>query len=147
MATKQKLEKKGHKDLEKLQQYQMKLQVLDQQMRQVQENLGHLNRQRTELTVIEHSLEELKGIEIGKEILIPVSSGIFAKAELKNNSKLLVNVGGNTTVERTVDETKNMISSQKEEITKLEQDMQNQLKQLAEEALGIESEIVNSQNV
>lgn len=100
-----------------------------------------VERQKADLQIVQQSLDDLKKTKIGNEILVPVSSGIFAKAELKDNSKLLVNVGGNTTVERTIEETKEMLSKQMNEVAKLEKDLEAQLKKLAEEAIHIETEI------
>ncbi len=130
--------------LEALQQSYMHLQVLDQQMKQVQENLSQLDKQKINLLQVQQSLDALKKVKIDSETLIPLSAGIFALAELKNNKALLVNVGGNIIAEKTVEEAGEMVSQQIQEINNLEKEMETQLRKLAEEAVLTETKI-NSQ--
>lgn len=130
--------------LEAMQQSYMHLQMLDQQMKQVQENLAQLDKQKIDLLQVQQSLDDLKKAGINSETLVPLSAGIFVKAELKNNNTMLVNVGGNITVEKTVEETKEMVSQQLQELKNLEKEMEIQLRKFAEEAILIETKI-NSQ--
>lgn len=130
--------------LEAMQQSYMHLQMLDQQMKQVQENLAQLDKQKIDLLQVQQSLDDLKKAGINSETLVPLSAGIFVKAELKNNNTMLVNVGGNITVEKTVEETKEMVSQQLQELKNLEKEMETQLRKFAEEAILIETKI-NSQ--
>ncbi len=127
--------------MEKLQQHHRQLQAIDQQMRQLQENLMHLDRQRADMVLVQQTLDDIQQTKLGSEVLMPVSSGIFVKAELKNNTELVVNVGSNTLVERTVDETKRIVTDQMGEIKKLVEELEKQLQSLAEEGLRIEKEI------
>lgn len=151
MDGKSAMEEAGDKkELGQLQQHYLKLQMIDQQMRQIQESLIQLDRQLAELEYIEQSLDELRNVKNNSEILVPISSGIFAKAELKNNNELIVNIGGSVTAEKDVDATKRMISDQMSEAAKLGRELEIQLKNLAESALktkGLINSKTKKQNV
>ena len=60
--------------------------------------------------------EELKGLKAGTEMYVPVSGGVFMRAAVKEPDKLLVNVGANTAVTKTVPETIKLIQDQINEI-------------------------------
>ena len=53
----------------------------------------------------EQALDDLKTTKTGTEILVPMASGIFIKAELKDNKELAINVGADTVVKKNIEET------------------------------------------
>ncbi len=139
------LDRPKNEELGKLQQQYLKLQLIDQQIKQVQENLVQLDKQLAELRYIQQSIDELGNIKENSEILVPINSGIFAKAELKSNSELVVNIGGGITAEKNIEETKKMLSNQMNEATTLGRELEVQLKNLVEEALQTEA-LINLKN-
>lgn len=121
------------------------LQLIDQQMKQVQKQIQTLNQQQQDLKLIEESLEELKNTENGKEMFVPISSGIFVKAELKDSNELLVNVGSNIAVKKSVDESKKLIFNQGIELDSLKKQMLGQLEKLSGKAMEIEDVLIKAQ--
>lgn len=117
------------------------LRLIDQQIRQIQKQLQELENQVLEIMYVQQSLDDLKEVKVGKEILVPVSNGIFAKAALKENNELLVNVGANTVVSKDVDSVKKMLEENINEIKKLETRFLQDLQQLSMRATGIEKEM------
>ncbi len=117
------------------------LRLIDQQIRQIQKQLQDLENQIIEIMYVQQSLDELKNVKNGTEILVPVSNGIFAKAALKENNDLLVNVGANTVVEKDVDSVKKMLETNINEIKKLEQYFLQELQKLGLQATSIEKEM------
>src|SRR3989344_3999359 len=89
---------------EERQQRYMQFQLLQQQLEQVNEHLQLLNQQAAELDISINAVNELGQTELDNEILAPISNGIFLKAKLIDNKKMIVNVGSDTTVEKTVPE-------------------------------------------
>ena len=87
------------------------------------------------------SLEDAKDIEQGTEILVPLSSGIYAKAELKGNKNFIVNVGSNIALVKDIDSTKKLIESQIDEIKKLQENLITQLENSTAKAALLEHEI------
>jgi prefoldin alpha subunit len=91
---------------------QLELQMLIQQITQMQQQLEELEKQIMEVNNIQSSLEDLKKVKPGTEIEVPIANGIFAKAEIKNNKTLKVNVGSGVIVTKTIDETKALLEGQ-----------------------------------
>ena len=75
-----------------------------------------LENRRVELLLIKSSLEDLKE---GSDLLIPIGAGIYAKAKLTDADEFLVNVGSNVIVKKSINEVKEMIDKEIEEIEKL----------------------------
>jgi prefoldin alpha subunit len=116
-------------DQEHKQKY-MQLQAMHQHIEQMQENMKTLEKQVAELVYVEQSLDEMQGVQEGTEILVQLASGIFARAELKEPQTLRVNVGANVVVEKTVNQTRKLLTSQVEDLQKVQLDLQGQFTQV-----------------
>ena len=125
----------------KLQKLYMQFQVLDQNIKQVQQQAQTLNTQLVELVGATRNFEELKNVKAGTEILVPISSGVYAKAEIKDTENMLVNVGANTTVKKSIGDTKQVIEVQVEEMKRLQKQMLEELNRLTTQAALIEKEM------
>jgi prefoldin alpha subunit len=87
----------------------MEFKMLDQYIKQLQSQLEMITHQLIELNATSNSLNEFNNLSAGKEMFVPLSSGIFAKASIKDTSELLVNVGANVAVKKDVNSTKKLI--------------------------------------
>ena len=125
----------------KTQEMYMEFQALDQRIKQIQKQLEMLTNQIMEMTGTSNSLEEFDKIKKDKEIFVPLSSGIFAKATLKESSELLVNVGANTVVTKNPSSAKKLIDKQIEEMKNLHRRMVEDLEKMAERAGNLEMEL------
>jgi prefoldin alpha subunit len=119
----------------------MEFQVLEQQIKQLEKQNTMLNNQLMELMMTNQGLEDTKKIKEGTEILTPLSSGIYAKAQLKDSKNLIVNVGSSITVVKDVNSAKKMIEDQIEEIKKLQENLVDQLQTQTTKAASLEQEI------
>ena len=126
------------KDLQK--KYQ-ELQTLDQHMKKLNDELTTLENKTTEIESIKQSLEELKKTTKDDEILVPVSNGIFLKAKIQDKEKLLVNVGSDTIVQKTIEETKELVSEQQKELEKYKSEIITQMTAVDEQAYLLEKEL------
>jgi len=126
---------------EKLQKLYMEFQVLEQQIKQLEKQNTMLNNQLMELMMTNQGLEDTKKIKEGTEILTPLSSGIYAKAQLKDSKNLIVNVGSSITVVKDVNSAKKMIEDQIEEIKKLQENLVDQLQTQTTKAASLQQEI------
>ena len=106
------------------------MEQLNQQVKQAKQQLEHLSQQFNEIEYIVDSLEQLKELKEGDEILAPVSNGIFIKAKVTDAKKLKVNVGTDTVVEKSVDDTKKLLSDQSKEIEKVHSQIAERMEQL-----------------
>ncbi len=123
------------------QQKYMELQMINNQAKELQKQIQALENQVGEVDNILNNIDELKEIKLGTEILVPVANGIFLKAELKDSNNLKVNVGGNTVVVKTVDETKKLLGDQSLEIREVHDQLIAQLKKIIEHAEKTEEEL------
>ena len=124
------------KNQQKMQQMYLELQLLTAQIREQEKQLQMLESQLMEIAVSKQSVEEFSKAKTGKEILFPVSTGVFAKGELKDNKELLVNIGSNTIVKKTVEETKKIIDKQFVEIQKVQRQILESITKLSQKALS-----------
>ena len=126
---------------ENLQKLYLEFQMLDQQIKQLEKQNTAINNQLMELMVTKQSLDDMKNTDEKTEILVPLSSGIYAKAELKDNKIFIVNVGSNTALIKDINSTKNMIEEQIAEIKKLQENLVNQLQAQTTRAASLEQEM------
>ena len=126
---------------EKLQKLYMEFQILSQRIQQLEKQNEALNNNLMELMVTNQSLDDIKSIKEKTEILVPISSGIYAKADIKESDSFLVNVGANTILVKDLKSTKEVIESQIVEIRKLQESLAEQLQEMVAKASSMEQEI------
>lgn len=124
-----------------MQELYLKFQMVHEQINEIEKQDQMFNSQIVELTSTIQSLDDFKKLKEGTEILVPLNRGMYAKAELKDNTGLLVNVGANVTVEKDIESTKKLINEQIAEITNVQQQMIASMQQLTSQAALIEGEI------
>ena len=117
--------------------------MIDQHVKQLQKQLEMVTNQLIELASTNNSLDEFKKIEIGKEIFVPLSSGIFVKAGIKETSELLVNIGASVAVKKDIASTKKLIQNQIEELEKIQKQMINDLEKMTNHAAQLEMNLQN----
>ena len=115
--------------------------MLQQQMEQVSQHLEMFNQQLAELDISINAIKELKHAEKDNEVLAPIADGIFFKGKLVDNQKLVVNVGSNVTVERTIPEVLVLLEQQKEETGKRLQEADEVMQHISKEAMKIYQEV------
>ena len=125
----------------KAQEIYMEFQMLEQHIRQLQSQLEMVTHQLMELAATSSSLDEFKKISSGKDIFVPLSAGIFAKASIKDTSDLLVNVGANVAVKKDIDSTKKLIQGQMDEIRKIQKQMADELDKMMHHAAQLEMQL------
>lgn len=125
----------------KAQELYMEFKVVEQHIKQMQAQLEAITHQIMELRSTSSSLDEFRKISAGKEIFVPLSSGIFAKASLKDTSELLVNVGANTVVKKDANSAKSLIQSQVDEMKKIQTQMIAELEKMTSHASQIEMQL------
>ena len=94
----------------------MQFQRLQQQLEKISEHVELLHQQEAELDISQNAIDELSKTPLHNEILVPIANGIFFKAEVKENTTLIVHVGSDTTVEHTVEDVLGLLEKQQKEI-------------------------------
>ncbi|MBI4439435.1 prefoldin subunit alpha [Candidatus Woesearchaeota archaeon] len=126
---------------DELQRKYIEMKMIEQQILNVQNHLKIMEQQMGELIVTIEGLEDFSSVKDGSEILLPLSSGIFTKAVLKKESKLLINVGADVVVEKDAEGTADLLRKQLEELKEAQEDLVNQLQQIVNYASNLEQEI------
>lgn len=126
---------------QELQEKYMEMKTIEEQMKEIHQQGQAVEQQLIELINANQGLDDFKKTEKGKEILVPISSGIFAKANIKENNKFLVNVGADTVVEKDIESTKDLLEKQIKELKKLHEHINIQMQKLAINASVIEQEL------
>ncbi|MEM0093925.1 MAG: prefoldin subunit alpha [Thermofilum sp.] len=65
------------------------------------------------------TLRNVSALEGAKEVLIPLSAGVYMKALVNKQEKFLVNIGSNILVEKNLEETIETLNKRREELTQL----------------------------
>ncbi len=110
----------------------MQLSMLEQQAREVQQQIALVNQKINELDLLKISLDKLNHSK-EQEFLAPLGEGVFVKAHLQEK-ELFVNVGSKLVVKKSIKETEQVIDkqiSQLEDVRKeLEENIENLNKEL-----------------
>ncbi|WNY28554.1 Prefoldin subunit alpha [Methanimicrococcus stummii] len=118
------------------QEYQRSVEALQSQMEMV----------RTTLAGCDSSINTIEALKAAaaagnSESVIPVGSGCFVHAEIRDFSKVIVNIGSGANVEKNVDDALAFLSERKEKLEKMIQDLNESLAQILQNMREIESKL------
>ncbi|MBL7059164.1 prefoldin subunit alpha [Candidatus Pacearchaeota archaeon] len=117
----------------------MKINLLQQQAEQFQQQLQAIEQNILELTTLNIDLDEIKGAK-GKEILSPIGRGIFVKSKL-DSENLNVDIGEGIFAKRNINETKEIVKSQIKKLEGLRENLDQGLLKIEEESQKIMIEV------
>ena len=126
---------------QQMQKVYMEYQMLDQQVKQMEKQLQAIESQIIDLQGIIINLDEFKSVNKGKEILFQLSPGIFSKAKLNDANELIVNVGAGIAVTKNIEQTKEILSRQLNEMQQVSVQISNEIRSLVTRAAQIEQEL------
>ncbi|MBI2672472.1 prefoldin subunit alpha [Candidatus Woesearchaeota archaeon] len=112
---------------EEIQKKYIELQLLNQQIKQIQEQYMLMQRQLNELAALQNNLMEIKDSNKEPEMFSSLGSGVYVASRLLDNKNVLVNVGNGVLVEKELSEAGNLIKTQMEELTKTMEKVREQL--------------------
>ncbi len=116
-----------------LREHYMEMQMLDSQVKQMQQQIQQIEMQKIEVAATKEALDNLRNSEKNAEMLAPISQGIFVRAKVADADNLIVNVGSNVAVPKSIDETKKLLDEQLVNIGKAEKELGAHLQKLDEE--------------
>ena len=129
---------------EELQKKYIELQTKEHQLQKINEQLTNILHHIGELKVVEDTLNEIKKTKEGTEVLVPLGSGIFAKANLKDNKKLNISVGSKVNVVKSLDETKDLVNKQIKNMGDLALEVENNMHEVSKDMRDIQQELIKS---
>lgn len=128
---------------EQMQRRYMELQLLSHQIKDMQKQVQTIDGQLMDLEATNNALDELSKTKEKSEMFVPVSSGVFAMAELKGSKELLVNVGAGVAVKKPISDVREMIDEQLVELGNYRQQALAQLESQIVNAKKLEKELRN----
>ena len=128
---------------ENLKERYMEYQLLMQQLQQLQQNVSDLEKHVVDLNSLADNLNSLNDSEADGETLMPLGSGIFVKGTLKDNKNIIMNVGANVCVEKTVPEAKGVVSKQLNEVGGVIKQIQDEINNTTIRLQELQSEFQN----
>lgn len=126
---------------EEMREKAIQFELLKQQVEAIEKQIAELEAKTSELTMVQHSINEIKG-QRGKEILVPMGSGVFMKGNLASDSEMLVELGANVVAGKSAKETVAIIQKQLKEIDRVKDQMREDLFKFIAQMEQLEPEIV-----
>ncbi len=126
---------------EKLKEKFVQYQQIQEQLKQFRAFFEELSNKGTEITGIIEALDEIKDTKKGKKLLVPIASGIFLSTELIDPNQVIVNVGSEVCVNRSVDDTKSMLQKRLADVEKQAGEVETIITQLTTVEMELEAEL------
>lgn len=114
-------------------------------MEKIQEHLQLMAQHHAELEISQNALKQLGEAKVGTEVLASIADGIFIRADLKDNQKVIVNVGSNTTVERSIPEAIDLLKQQHESLVERIAETEKVLTEMNAQAMQIYQDVEKCQ--
>ena len=119
----------------------IEFQMMHQQMKQIQKHLELMEEGLGELISAQESLKEIGTLKEGTQILLPLTNGVFAKAQLADQNMFLVNVGAGVVVGKTLEQVRKLLEDQAEEMAKQQHELAETLENLSTKASELQEEL------
>ena len=117
---------------EQLRRTSVELRLLEQTAEALQSRINMVNAVITDLVYAGMALEGLEKEKENSELLVPIGGNSYIKAKLDNPDKVVIGMGAGVSVEKTLQEAKEMVKNRQENLGKTRMSLQQQLAQVAE---------------
>lgn len=123
----------------------VQIKILEDQIGQMEEQMRLIDREILEFNALQSILDEIKE-STNREIIVPLGKDVFIKSKIDDGSRILVNVGSRTIVEKDIEQTKNILMNKmdtfleaRESIGKEADDIIQKIEKIDKEIMGIQS--------
>jgi len=132
---------KNQENKKVVQQKILELQIIQQHAEELQRTLQVLNQQAQEMQKLDESLDNFSKIKGNEQIFSQLGPGVFVEANLNNSKSLMVNIGSEIAIEKSIPEAKELIQDQLNEIGNSMEKTQEQLQKIAIHAQSIQEDL------
>lgn len=129
-------EQEARRLIAEYQEYQRSVEALQNQMEMVRNTLAGCESSVNTIAALKEAAES--GVT---ESVIPVGSGCFVHAEIRDFSKVIVNVGSGANIEKNADDALAFLQERKSRLEKMIQDLNDSLAQFLQNMRDIESRL------
>ncbi len=116
------------------------LELIQRQIQSVESQLDEIVKQKEQVKTSVKALKDLSE-EKSEEVLVPIVNGVFAKAKLLDTKKLLVSVGSNVLVSKSIDEAVKLLEDNVKELETYQGQLEATYKQLIAEFNRIQDQL------
>ena len=109
---------------EEVQKQLYQIEIYKQQINRLQEELGKIEILKLEIL---KSIESMEGLKQSKEILIPLGGGVFTRVKVQDCENVIVNVGADVFVEKSIEETIRKFKESSKELSNAENKIKEQI--------------------
>ena len=120
------------KEEEELRKLSVEMRFLEQTAESLQQRISMVNAAITDLTYANMALESIEKEKENAELLVPIGGSSYIKVKLANPDKVIVGMGANVSIEKTLPEAKAIVKERLEELEKTMRSAQQQFGQIAE---------------
>lgn len=129
---------------EEIQQAIVEFQMVDQQIKVLHQQLNILEQQTTEISSVVENLESLKTVKPKTKAFAQIGPGISMETTLEKPNEVLMNIGANTLVKKSLPEAQEMLNEQIEEMKRITESMQTEVQKLMAHAQKLRQDIQNA---
>ena len=115
---------------EKFRRLSVELRMLEGTVETIQSRMNIVNTALTELSVANMTLEGLEKEKQNSSLLVPVGGGSYVKAKLDNADTVIIGIGAGVATERTINEAKENIGKRIADVENTMEALQQQLTQV-----------------
>ena len=103
------------------------IQTLHEGLESLSQTAKEVEKQLDSITITKNAIDTIVETKEGTEILAPLADGIFVKTKLDKDKTLIINIGSETTVEKTAKQVQEMIQRHEKTLTKQKVTLEKQI--------------------
>jgi prefoldin alpha subunit len=120
------------KEEDELRKLSVEMRFLEQTAESLQQRISMVNAAMNDLTYANMALESIEKEKENAELLVPIGGSSYIKVKLASSDKVIVGMGANVSIEKTLPEAKAIVEERLEELEKTMRSAQQQFGQVAE---------------
>jgi prefoldin alpha subunit len=129
-----------HEHSKEEQREMLELNILDMQLRQLEQQSLMIEQQIIEQQALVLNLDELKKAKPGKTMLFPFSKDIFVEGKLESN-EVIVNIGAKTFARKNIDGAKVIAEKQKQRLLEVNEEIRSEMQRILERISELEKKL------
>ncbi|MCK5234413.1 MAG: prefoldin subunit alpha [Candidatus Aenigmarchaeota archaeon] len=128
-------------DEQELQAKLMEIEIIKQQLGQMDQQKAQINARLMDAQAAAQTIADMKDTDGAIDVLVPVGGGMFTKASVSDAKKLIVHVGADIAVEKSLPEAKALMDEMKSGYEKMFNDIDKDIQNLQNHGESIYSMI------
>jgi len=132
---------KKENNQQEIQELYMQLQYINGQLQEMEKEAEAVDQKKHEFMLLAEKLNQFDKIKNNSASFADIGVGIFAKTKIADTKELLVNVGANTFVSKSVKEVKDTLKNQVKEFDKVIQQLSQNMQIMAIQSQMIQAEL------